>query len=164
MSIFRRHRHTIYIVGGLLAGILVVLLGYSTYVYLQSDIEEHGVVLEEVPGFRAVHWHARLDMYACGAELRLPLNRGTPLLHTHKDPHKIHIEGLVPEGKSVTLGEFMDAVEVPFSSTQLLEYQNDNSCPDEEPDTLYMTVNGQENAAFRDYEIRDGDVIILIYD
>ena len=164
MKLFQRHRHILYVFGGLLAGGVVVFLGYSAYLYSQSGIREHGITLEELPGFRGVHWHVKLEMSACGETLRLPLNRGTPLLHTHKDPEKIHIEGLIAEGDDVTLGEFMDAVGIPFSTTQLFAYENDNGCPDEASDQLHLLLNGKEDARFRDLPLRDGDHIILIYD
>lgn len=150
----------------LVVGVIIMVgaLGFSTYLYQQSRIEEHGVELTELPGYRGVHWHARLEMWACGRKLRLPLNRGTPLLHTHKDPEEIHVEGLIKEGEPVTLGQFMDAVGVPFTSTNLFEFQNDHGCPDEGSDRLRLLVNGVESDFFRDQPIGNSDNLVLIYD
>ena len=147
--------------------VVIALLGFLTYSvvqYRQSGIEEHGLILEERPGYRAVHWHVKLIMSACDKKLKLPLERGTPLLHTHKDAEKIHIEGLIEGPRDATLGKFMEAVGVPFSQNRLFDYINDNMCKDADINSLRMIVNGQLNEQFENYPLSNGDVVELIYD
>jgi len=137
--------------------VVIILLGFLAYSVLQyqrSGIEEHGLALEEKPGYRAVHWHVELTMSACSKKLKLPLNRGTPLLHTHQNGEEIHIEGLIQETKGVTLGEFMEAVGVPFSQNKLFDYINDNGCKDAGPNSLKMIVNGQPNEQFEKLSLK----------
>lgn len=148
-----------------LIAIFIAFITYSVVVYYQSGIEEHGLALEEKAGYRAVHWHSKISMLACGKRLKLPLNRGTPLLHTHRDPTRIHIEGLIKGLEDATLGKFMNAIAVPFSNQQLFSYKVGDSCPgSNKPSTLKMRVNGQPNDLFTNYPLNDGDIIELIYD
>lgn len=152
------------ILGLLAAAALLVLIIYSVIIYRQSGVEEHGLVLEEKEGYRAVHWHARLNMSACGQKLFLPRNRGTPLLHTHSDNTRMHVEGLIREPGDATLEKFMAAVGVPFSAGRLFDFQNGRTCPGgTAPAKLKMTVNGQPNDRFEILPLNDGDVIELIY-
>jgi len=147
--------------------IVIVLLGflaYSVIQYQRSGIEEHGLILEEKPGYRAVHWHIELIMSACGKKLKLPLSRGTPLLHTHKTAGEIHVEGLIKGPEDATLGKFMEAVGVPFSQNRLFDFLNDNMCKDAGPNSLKMVVNGQPNEQFENYPLSNGDRVELIYD
>lgn len=153
------------IIGALAALTLLGFIIYSVVVYRRSGIEEHGLALEEKEGYRAVHWHARLQMSACGQKLFLPRNRGTPLLHTHSDNTKVHVEGLIREPADATLGKFMAAVGVPFSAERLFDWQNGQTCPGgTAPAALKMTVNGQPNEQFANLPVNDGDVIELRYE
>lgn len=140
---------------------LVAILGYFAWYYKASGVEEHGVALQEKPGFRAVHWHANLRILVCGQERKVPVNKGEPLLHTHRDANLIHVEGLIQGSSDVTLGKFMDAVGVPFSQTQVFDAQNGERCPDGTIGAWKMAVNGTPSAEFREYEIKDGDEIEL---
>lgn len=147
--------------------IILIIVGFGIYsiiAYRQSGVEEHGLVLEEKPGFKAVHWHAKLKMSACGKKLKLPLEKGTPLLHTHKDSEKIHIEGLITGPEDATLGKFMQAVSVSFSQNRLFDFVNDSMCSNGKSNILRMIVRGLENSEFENYPIADGDVIELIYE
>lgn len=156
---------TLKIIGTAAALGLLGLIIYSVVIYRQSGVEEHGLILEEKEGYRAVHWHAHLYMLACGRRLFLPRNRGTPLLHTHTDNTRIHVEGLIRKPEDATLGKFMDALGVPFSSERLFDFQNGQACPGEAtPAILKIKINGKSSEKFEDLPINDGDIIELIYD
>ena len=107
-----------------------------------------------------VHWHALLEMQICGKNVNLPRlgdgehHLGLPLLHTHDD-NTIHVEGQVFRKEDIVLGKFMDAVGVPFSTTQLFDKHNGDVCPGtDEPGVLRMSVDNKPSADFRDYVIQ----------
>lgn len=141
---------------------ILTILGYSAWYYKVSGVEEHGVALQEKPGFRAVHWHANLRILVCGDERKIPVNKGEPLLHTHRDANRIHIEGLIQGPSDVTLGKFMNAVGVPFSETQVFDITNGEGC-NGQPGVWKMTVNDASSEEFENYAINDGDNIELIF-
>lgn len=63
-----------------------------------------------------VHWHADIEIWACGKEIDLQdptgflSNKiGTPTLHEHNDK-RIHLEGVVVTEQDATLGRFFDVI------------------------------------------------------
>ena len=116
----------------------------------------------------AVHWHAQLDVYACGENKLMPApegehHLGLPLLHTHSD-RLIHIEGKIWKKEDIMLGAYMDAIGIPFNDTQLLDYKNDGMCDNGKPNKVRMIVNDKENFEFRNYVINNKDKIELRYE
>lgn len=151
-------------IAGVVAALVVVgFFGYAVWYYKVSGVEEHGLALEEKPGFRAVHWHANLRILVCDQERIVPANRGTPLLHTHRERNRIHIEGLIAGPQDVTLGKFMEAVEVPFGRDQVFAVRNGEDCRGK-PGAWTMRVNGESSEAFENYAVNDGDLIELIFE
>lgn len=153
----------VWIVGIVAALGVAGLLGYTVWYYKASGVEQHGVALQEKPGFRAVHWHANLLILACGQERIVPVNRGTPLLHTHRERNRIHIEGLIAGPQDVTLGKFMEAVRVPFGRDQVFEVKSGDDCSGR-AGAWSMKVNGEPSEAFENYAINDGDIVELIFE
>lgn len=101
-----------------------------------------------------VHWHALVDISICGEHRDLPLTDGAPfkgsyLLHTHDD-NVAHIEGMVQKKEDIALGEFFDAIKVPFDKDKLMEVKNGDLC-DGKHGILKMYVNDQPRTDFRDY-------------
>lgn len=85
-------------------GSMVVILGST--IYLNSTSDTKG----------PVHWHADLEIWACGNQLELRdpsgfSNRGgSPLLHEHDD-QRLHVEGVVVDQQNdVTLGKLIREV------------------------------------------------------
>lgn len=115
-----------------------------------------------------VHWHTYLDMEICGKKVDLPRvgigehHRGLPLLHTHDD-NTIHVEGQIFKKEDASLGKFMDAVGVPFSSTIFFNMTNGMKCNEKEG-TTKMFINDKQSELFREYISRNGDKIKLIFD
>lgn len=89
-----------------------------------------------------VHWHADIEIFACGQELNLKdpegfSNKiGTATLHEHNDK-RIHLEGVVVEHDDASLGEFFKVIGGNLSTTNLAvptnekvaTYQNGDACP-----------------------------------
>ncbi len=107
-----------------------------------------------------VHWHALVDIEICGEHRDLPLAddgdlvhgktfKGTHLMHTHDD-NTIHIEGLIQKKEDIGLGNFFDAIEVPFDKDKILDVKNGDLC-EGKPGTLKMYVNDKPRDDFREY-------------
>ncbi len=96
--------------GVLFSLIVLIAIGGTTYlvgatVYLNNSSQTKG----------PVHWHADLEIWKCGQEVRLEppsglSNRiGTPLFHEHGDK-KIHVEGVVVDMAEVSLKNFFKTI------------------------------------------------------
>lgn len=115
-----------------------------------------------------VHWHATLEMVACGQKLENPVpfdaehHLGLPLLHTHTD-RLIHIEGQVWNAEDILLGKYMDVIGMPFTSDSLGDFVGPSGCRDGKVNSVRLMVNGMDNTLMRDYILRDGDNISLVY-
>jgi len=110
-----------------------------------------------------VHWHPHLEIYIKGEQQEIPHNIGltgvhSPM-HTHDDTPIVHMEfgGVVMEDDT-RLGNFFRIWGKEFNSQQILDYYNG-------PDgTVYMFVNGEENAEFENYHMQDDDKIEIRYE
>ncbi|MEK6862001.1 MAG: hypothetical protein AABY07_08610 [Nanoarchaeota archaeon] len=117
-----------------------------------------------------VHWHAELNVYICGKKVGVPEelpqgqhHLGLPLLHTHADG-LIHIEGQIWKKEDITLGAYMDAINVPFANNTIIDYKNDGMCNDGKSNKIKMLVNGEESSEFRNYVVNDKDKIEIRYE
>ncbi len=147
--------------------VTVALLALAVYGLTQLTFEK--------PYARNIHWHALLDIQICGEKRNLPLSKGgntvhgqsflgEPLIHTHDD-NVIHVEGTVLKPEDISLGTFFDAIEVPFSETQLFEKKNGDVCAGGtdkmtnttatgKPGAVKMFVNSKPSTEFRNYGIK----------
>ena len=72
-----------------------------------------------------VHWHADMEVWACGKELDLKNPEGlsnkigTATLHEHNDK-RIHVEGVVVEPHHVSLGSFFEVIGGELTSQLLI--------------------------------------------
>ena len=118
-----------------------------------------------------IHWHATLDLEICGQHRDLPRtgigehHKGLPLLHTHDD-NTIHVEGgPIRKPEDISLGVFMDAIEVKFGTDTLMEHKNGDTCTgSSEPGNLSMYINDEKSDLFRNYIVHDGDKIKLVFE
>ena len=101
-----------------------------------------------------IHWHPLLEVYVKGEKIEIPQNIGlvgvhSPI-HTHDDLPIIHMEfsGKVTE-EDTRLGNFFKVWGKEFLSFG---------------ERVTMTVNGQENAEFENYQMHDGDEIEIHYE
>ncbi|MBI2671105.1 hypothetical protein HYX18_03975 [Candidatus Woesearchaeota archaeon] len=99
------------------------------------------------------HWHSNLKIYVCGEEqpLRCSSNLcGIVSLHHHNDDI-IHIEGNVLRNEAdISLGKFFDAINIPFSETQIMDKKNSDLC-NGKPGKVNMYINGIPSNEFHNH-------------
>lgn len=105
-----------------------------------------------------VRLRARVMVWVCGERKHLPKNSGPKSIYTTEEEDILHIRS-----EGATLGDFFNSESQQFSNLCIYGYCNDNRCPDLDPDTLKMSVNGVINYEFGNYRPSDGDVIIIDY-
>lgn len=104
---------------------LVIVLGATLYLVYYT-ISKNLASITMGP----VHWHAQFEVYACGEKIELEdpsgwSNKvGTDLLHEHND-NLIHVEGVVNNRGSVTLGEFFKVAGGEMTNRTLTVVTND---------------------------------------
>lgn len=147
------------------------LVGLSVMSQNSGQADESGVVSEG-----GIHWHPLLTILIKGQQQVIPANIGVGSqyannrfydtmmsmtnIHTHDANGTLHWEVMAgPVMKSdVMLGDFFEIWGQPFSSTQILDSKNG-------PDgTVTMMVNGQPNADYQNYQVKDGDKIEIRYE
>lgn len=91
-----------------------------------------------------VHWHADVEVWACGNELELRdptgflSNKiGTATLHEHNDK-RIHLEGVPIDAKDASLGKFMNVIGGQVTQDTLIVPLNDAG-------KLFETEHGEED-------------------
>lgn len=129
-------------------GVLVLVLGlFALGAFLRSSdpdvVAPHGL-----------HWHAHLSMLAGGNPVVIPagigLAPGEQPLHTHKTDGIIHMEfNGVARKSDLRLGNFFAEWGKPIGSFGR---------------NMRMTVNGATSTAHDNYQMHDGDDIVLSYD
>lgn len=121
-----------------------------------------------------VHWHAAIQVYACGRELNLIdptglTNRiGTPLLHEHNDK-QMHVEGVVLQRSDISLVNFFDVISGYWNSRALfvptnngpVHLENGDLCSDGSVAELQAFVYHAENGVARQYKLTDPASYIL---
>ncbi len=129
-----------------LAVLVIVIAGYF---FLIKPIKEFDPYYEGL-----YHWHANLNIIACGQPVQLrcagslcgPMN-----LHHHND-EIIHMEGSsIAQKSDLALGKFFEAINVPFSETQISNWKNGDVCPNGNPGEVHMYVDGVRNNEFTNY-------------
>lgn len=150
------------VIGGIGLFTLIIIVGG---VFLLSKGEEvPDVPEEEIIARSGLHWHPKLEIYIKGEKQEIPANIGIggqihQEIHTHETDGVIHMEmgGLVTKDET-KLGNFFRIWGKEFSSTRIFDKENG------EEGTVRITVNGQENTEFENYEVKDGDKIEIRYD
>ncbi len=151
--------------------LLVTVYLVVTTIYLNS------ISIEKGP----VHWHADFKIWVCDKEIKiaepkgLSNRQGTDLVHAHDDD-RIHIEGVILDKKSASLGAFFhanggyisdDEIRVP-TNTGLIAVHVGDTC-NEKPAKLYVFVNGNSISSPQSYiispyeKVPPGDRIKIIF-
>lgn len=123
-----------------------------------------------------IHWHADFEIWICDEKAVLPdptglANRvGTEEIHHHGD-YRIHLEGVMKEREDATLGNFFDAIDVPFSNGRVMNMDNGDYCPDGKKGSVKMFINEKlYEGNYRDYvispysQVPPGDVIKIVFE
>ncbi len=151
----QEHRHTrrslkrtlkyiaiILIAGGVIAGL-------SWYFTKQATIPAIDVVSRS-----GIHWHPELSIFVKGVKQEIPANIGIGIthqpIHTHDADGILHLEfiGLVTK-QDIMLGQF---------------FKNWGKDMRSFGTNMNMTVNGEENTEFENYEMHDDDKIEIRYE
>lgn len=82
-----------------------------------------------------VHWHADIEIWACGKEVELQdptgflSNKiGTATLHEHNDK-RIHLEGVVVHPEDASLGKFFQVIDGEITNSSLIVPTNNGPVP-----------------------------------
>ena len=153
--------------------IALILFGsvFSFFVFFAPGNPTGNTVLN-APGLTfplsQIHWHATPKIEICGETKKIPTpasdaHLGTQLFHTHKDA-LIHIEGSVSSPSQITLGGFFDNIGIKFSENKIMDKTSGDTCPDGGIGQVKMLVNNLPNAEFRNYVIKNGDAINIMFE
>ena len=112
-----------------------------------------------------VHWHIPISLDICGKKMDMPEGEGKHgLVHGHKDK-QLHVEGQIFKTKDVRLTKYFESVNIPFSSTQVSNLKNGDTCKgSSSPGKVTLLVNGVENFDFENYILKDGDEIVVSFE
>lgn len=137
----------------------------------QQTVDSRDIVSET-----GIHWHPHLAIYIKGQKQEIPANIGIgkqnssskwydPMMdmtdfHTHDNSGTLHwevMEGPVTK-EHVQLKAFFEVWGKTFNANQIFDTKNG-------PDGMVkMTVNGQPNSEFENYQVRDKDQIKIRYE
>src|SRR3989344_1683392 len=114
-----------------IAVVLLILAGGSFALFFLNPSSTGSVNASQVNSNLtgpSVHWHATPIIEVCGVSKLIPIAPiVSHLLHTHED-RLIHVEGVISDPAMITLGEFFKKINVPFSSTQIMDQKNGDHC------------------------------------
>ncbi len=157
---------------------LLILISLSVTLYLVLTTVHLNLVADSKG---PVHWHADYELWGCDKEYKLftpkgmSNRQGVDVLHSHDD-NRIHVEGVLMDLRSASLGAFFQAIGGGLSSDGMAIPTNDGLVTFHEgdlcngqPGKLYLFVNGklEQNppehivAAFE--QVPPGDKIKLIF-
>lgn len=129
---------------------IVAIASFVTIYLVLTTI--HLNIISETKG--PVHWHADFEIWVCDKEIKLAKpkgisnTQGVDLMHAHDD-NRIHVEGVLLDRKSASLGAFFyafggslsdDGFKIP-SDEGLVSVHEGGLC-NAQPARLYVFVNG----------------------
>lgn len=159
---------------GIIIGLAVYGLGYSLSQFYSEGGEKGFIVCGDEGCDLAIHIHSQLHMSVCGEEYNLGLEKGDlGRTHTHKERDYLHFHALIKtditgtkilEPEKIYLGELFDQLNIPFTKTCFADKCNGDLCPNGQPGTLKVIVNGIPNEDFDEYVWNDDDEIEIRFD
>lgn len=117
---------------------------------------------------RRVEGVAQLSVNICNEEVELPSIGNTETGVSAND-------GIVyfPQGEGITLGDIFDEMNVSFSATEVMGYENNNGCDDPISNEVSLLrgrfdeegvqTDMNEAQVRRDYELENGDIYMVRY-
>ena len=174
----KRGKNGIILVG--IAAAIAISVGYGVVSGAFSSATSPAAPVHE-PEKIVMHEHATLSMKIDGKSVTVPANIGIdpklykdhnydtygmkmpnmpsmPVMaptHTHDTSGLIHIESTAV--RDYTLGDLFNVWGVKFTDTCIMDKCNDGT------KTVKMFVNGQPNAEFSNYVMKDNDEIVIQY-
>jgi hypothetical protein len=139
--------------------ILIIAVVGAAIVYLPKNNNS-----TEIGPLGSTHIHAELAVYINGAQLRFNENKyfEGELHERYTHLHAPHDTLVHVHATRVTIGRFMNGIDVPFNATCITDKNGERLCNDG-ANTLKFYVNGEENPAFDKYVIKDKDKILISY-
>lgn len=131
--------------------------------YIASRPPTSSTPPDEVISRSGLHWHPELSITVKGQKQEIGANIGIGVthnpIHTHDSTGVLHLEfqGLVRKN-DLKLDKFFEFWDKQFNSNCILDSCNG---PDGK---LKMLVNGEDNAEFENYQMKDKDKIEIIYE
>jgi len=117
----------------------------------------------EIISKNGIHWHSRISIRVKGENIPIPANIGISgvhnPIHTHDADGVVHLEfsGIVAD-RNLRLKEFFRVWGKKFNKECIFDNCNGPG------GQVKMLVNGEPNAEFENYIMKDGDVIEIIYE
>ncbi len=154
--------------------VLVGFLAYSLIEYQRSGIAKDGVVTcANGQCFWSAHIHVNIPIQICGEKYVLSKFKG-PLAddHTHGDENIIHWHDKIAfdaekkqfsEPSPFVLNLIFKILELPIAEESLLNKKDGDMCHGLAA-TWKVFVNGALSPDWRNYEWRDRDIILFIFD
>ncbi len=173
-DIWKKERDWKAYLGYAAAIIFLAYVAYSVYYYLSTaeKVEEYDVCVDG-RCIKTFHTHADISFDICGRNINLPLEKGDLAgPHTHKERNMLHFHERLPydpntgqllETRPLTVGAFMNEMDIRFNDRCIAEYCNGDLCPDGKPGTVRMFINEQPNTEFGQYVWKDGDEILITF-
>lgn len=102
-------------------GAIVAVIAFPTFYLIFSTMYLNSISESRGP----VHWHADIEIWNCGEELDLQDPKGlsnkigTATFHEHNDK-RLHVEGVVINGRDVNLSRFFDVIGGEFNGTSAI--------------------------------------------
>ncbi|OHB21534.1 MAG: hypothetical protein A2939_00420 [Parcubacteria group bacterium RIFCSPLOWO2_01_FULL_48_18] len=152
----------------------VGFLAYSLVQYKKSGIAEQGVVTcANGQCFWSAHIHLDIPIQICGEKYALSKFKG-PLAddHTHGDENIIHWHDKIAfdaekkefsEPSPFALNLIFKTLELPITEESLLGKKDGDTCGGV-PATWKVFVNGSPTSDWRNYEWRDRDIVLFVFD
>jgi hypothetical protein len=114
-----------------LSSAICLVIAIPTLYMIVSTIYLNNVSVSKGP----VHWHADIEVWACGKEVELQdptgflSNKiGTATLHEHNDK-RIHLEGVVVHPEDASLGKFFQVIGGDLKSDSVIVPTNNGPVP-----------------------------------
>jgi len=153
------------VIGGIVILTIVFLVG-GVFLFSGQQSQEVSVPEDQIVSRVGLHWHPKLEVFIHGKKQEFTDSIGLGAvhqpMHTHAQDYKdgvvhMEIQGVVVKHET-RLGNFFKIWGKEFSKTQLFDKKS------VEEGMLKMFVNGQNNFAFENYEMKDGDKIEIRYE
>jgi len=132
-----------------IAAAIIILIILGGYYFIVKPVREFNPIHK---GF--YHWHSNIEVSVCGEPAKLRCGAGMcgPMTLHHHNDDIIHIEGnTIAKEEDISLGKFLDGINLEFSGTNLFGKNNGDLCPNGQQGTVKMYVNGQPNMEFDNY-------------
>lgn len=148
--------------------VLSVIL--PTFYFIGSTVYINSVSSSRGP----VHWHADIEVFACGEELDfldpkgLSNKVGAAALHEHNDK-KIHLEGVVVAPQDASLGKFFSVIGGALNNRLLAvptersvqTFINGAACPDGTPGFVQVFVYSTKDGSYTQEKISNPESYII---